>query len=105
MSRTGWIKSTKSNSAMAACNMHPRHTISMTESQLRELMRETVHATLSSLGFTTDAPHQIQADMMYLRKARLGSDEVAKWVRRTTISVGVSGLLFALFEGIKLGIK
>jgi hypothetical protein len=75
------------------------------EAYLKRIVRESVHETLSSLGFTTEQPHQVQADMMYLRKARIGSDEVAKWVKRTTLSVAVSGLLYALFQGIKLGMR
>lgn len=85
--------------------MQPKRFVTMADAQLREIVRDAVQETLVSLGFTTDAPHQLQADMMYLRRARLGSDEVAKWVRRTTISVGVSGLLYALLEGIKMGVK
>jgi len=75
------------------------------EAYLKRIVRESVQETLDSLGFTTDQPYQIQADMMYLRKARIGSDEVAKWVRRTAVTTAVSGVLYALLEGIKLGLK
>lgn len=75
------------------------------EAYLKRIVRESVQETLTSMGFSTHAPHELQADMFYLRKARLGSDEVAKWVRRTTITVGVTGMLYSLWQGVRLAIR
>jgi len=69
--------------------------------QLEIVIQRTVHTTLTSLGFTIDDPNAVQRDMAYLRKARNGSEEVATWVKRSVIGVGVSGVLFALWNGIK----
>lgn len=73
----------------------------MDEKTLHAVVKEAVEETLRHVGFTVDAPHQIQADMIYLRKAREGSEEVQKWVRRTAVGVAVSGALFSLWQGIR----
>ncbi len=80
-------------------------TITIPDSELRRLVRETVHETLTSIGFDVTEPTAIQADAQYLRKARTGSEEVSKWVKRSAISVGVTGALYAFVEGVKLGFK
>jgi len=35
------------------------------------------------------------------RKSRQGSDEVLKWVKRSTITIAISGMLVAIWQGIK----
>jgi hypothetical protein len=73
----------------------------MDEKTLRAIIEETVTQTLEHVGFTIDKPNHIQADMIYLRKAREGSEEVQKWFRRTAISVAVTGTLYSLWKGIR----
>ncbi len=75
------------------------------EKALRAIIEETVTKTLERIGFTIDTPNAIQADMIYIRKAREGSEEITKWVRRTTVGVAMSGVLFSLWQGIKLGLR
>ena len=57
------------------------------------------------MGFTTEEPHELQADMLYLRKSRMGSDEVAKWVRRTVVTTALSGLLYTFYAGLRITLK
>lgn len=68
------------------------------------LVRETVHETLTGLGFDLRDPTGIQADVAYLRKARRGSEQVANIAKRTCIGVVCSGGLWAMWEGIKVGL-
>lgn len=75
------------------------------EAYLKHIVRESVQETLVRMGFTTEEPHELQADMLYLRKSRRGSDEVAKWVRRTVLTTTVSGLLYMLYAGLRITLR
>lgn len=77
----------------------------MDEQALRRIIDETVHQTLEKLGFTIDEPNAIQADMIYVRKARTGSEEVQKWVHRTAVGVAVTGALYTLWQGIRQAVQ
>lgn len=71
------------------------------EGVYRRLVRETVHETLLGVGFNMRDPSQLQADMHYLRKLRSGSEDVARVVQRSVITLGVSTMLFLLWEAVK----
>ncbi len=71
------------------------------EASLKKIVRESVHETLASLGFTPDEPHAMQADMLYVRKAREGSDELMRIIKRSTLMIAFSGMMYGLFEGVK----
>lgn len=77
----------------------------MPEEQLQELIREAVREgiedALTRYGVDTTDPTAMQADMIYLRKSRTGSDEVIKWARRAAITAAVTGALVALWHGIQ----
>lgn len=73
----------------------------MHEPNLHAVIEETVMRTLEHIGFTVDSPNEIQADLIYMRKARQGAEEVHKWVRRTSVSVAISGALYSLWQGIR----
>ena len=77
----------------------------MDEISARVIIKEAVEQTLERLGFTVDEPTRLQADMMYLRKAREGNEEMQKWIRRTAIGVFVTGLLYSLWQGIKQSVN
>lgn len=76
----------------------------MDEATLRKVIEETVTRTLGHIGFTVDMPREIQADLLYVRKARQGAEEVHKLVRRTAIGVAVSGALYSLWQGIRASV-
>lgn len=75
------------------------------EPALKKVVRDSVHETLASLGFTPDEPQAMQADMLYIRKAREGSDEIVRILRRSAATIAVSGLIYALIEGIKHSLR
>jgi hypothetical protein len=76
----------------------------MTEDEVRKIVQQSVHETLTTLGMDVSDPEAVlalQADHAYLRRSRLGADEVAKWVKRGVITAGTSGLLYTAWEGFK----
>ena len=68
---------------------------------IRCAVREGIDDALTKYGIDIEDPTAMQADMIYLRKSRTGSDEVIKWVKRSTITVAISGMLVAIWQGIK----
>ena len=73
----------------------------MGDEDIQRIVEQTVEQTLANLGFTTHNPHEIQADQIYLRKARQGNDEIAKWAKRSVLGIVISALCFAAWEGIR----
>lgn len=73
----------------------------MGDNDIQRIVEQTVQETLRNLGFTTDDPHEIQADQIYLRKARIGSDEVSKWAKRSALGIVLSAVALAMWEGVK----
>lgn len=68
---------------------------------IRCAVREGIEDALTKYGVDTTDPNAMQADMLYLRKSRTGSDEIIKWTKRSCVAAAVSGLLVALWQGIK----
>lgn len=80
----------------------------LTTEEVKEIVRQTVHETLTSMGINVTDPEQLieaQSDFAYVRKARLGSEEVAKWVKRGLVGAGVSAFLYMLTHGFADGVK
>ena len=77
----------------------------MTDDELKKTVRcavrEGIDDALTKYGIETSDPTAMQTDFVYLRKSRQGSDEVLKWVKRSTITVAISGMLVAIWQGIK----
>jgi hypothetical protein len=68
---------------------------------IREAVREGIEEALTKYGIDTSDPTSTQADMLYVRKSRVGSDEVTKWIKRSVITVVISGMIATLINGIK----
>lgn len=68
---------------------------------IRCAVREGIEDALTKYGIDTHDPNAMQADMVYLRKSRTGSDELLKWIKRSAITAAVTGALVALWQGIK----
>jgi len=77
----------------------------MNDNDLKDIIREAVSEgiddALTKHGLDTTDPTGMQADMVYLRKSRTGSDEVLKWGKRSAITAVITGILVALWQGIK----
>ena len=72
---------------------------------IREAVRDGIEEALTKYGVDTSDPNSMQADLIHLRKSRLGSDEVAKWIKRSVITVVISGMIATLINGIKQAIN
>lgn len=68
---------------------------------IRAAVREGIEDALTKYGVDTNDPNGMQADMIYLRKSRTGSDEVIKWIKRSAITAALTGALVALWQGFK----
>ena len=73
----------------------------MTPEIFSQLIRQTVLETLSGLGFQSEAPAELQADMYYLRRVRRGSEDMARRVRSVVLTTLASTGLYLLWEAIR----
>ncbi len=67
----------------------------------REAARAAVEEMLLALGLDADEPKETQADMLWLRRARKGSDDMGRYARRSALGIVVPLLLWLLYEGVK----
>lgn len=72
---------------------------------IREAVREGIEEALTKYGVETANPNSMQADLIHLRKSRIGSEELAKWAKRSAITVAISSLLATLWNAIKHAIN
>lgn len=71
----------------------------------RQEIKAIVHETLLELGIASDEGKDIiefQKDVGWLRKQRLATEQISEWVKTTAVISVVSGILYLLWEGIKL---
>jgi hypothetical protein len=68
---------------------------------IREAVRDGIDDALTKYGIDISNPNLMQADMLYLRKSRQGSEEIIKWAKRSCVAATASGFLLALWHGIK----
>ncbi len=77
----------------------------MNEENIRKLVkqasREATRETLKGLGFAADAPQDMQADLLYLRKIRTGSEFVNLRLKAALIAFLVPTVLYLLWEAFK----
>ncbi len=57
--------------------------------------------TLELLGVDVEQPREMQADLLWLRQARVGSDALNRLAKRTAIGIAVSAIAWMLWAGIK----
>ena len=73
----------------------------MTEREVRQVVKDTVRETLIEMGIAHDDPIQMQKDFQHLRDWRTGTDAVKKRGMLTIVGVLVTGLMAAIFMGIR----
>lgn len=73
----------------------------LTLDSLRPLIQETVRETLTGLGFDTARPTETQADILYLRRWRRGSEEARRIIVKSVLTVAASSLLYVLWETLR----
>lgn len=75
--------------------------ISMTEAEMRLLIRQTVSDTLTSLGIDHGEPHEMQKDFLHLREQRISSDAVKKKFQLTLVVTFLTGIIALIIMGVK----
>ncbi len=77
----------------------------MEQKDIRKVVKEAVHETLSGLGIGAHEPQEMQADFIYMRKMRKGAEFMSKKVRASFITVTIPTLLYLFWETIKESIN
>lgn len=57
-------------------------------------IRTIVRATLTEIGVDHTDPLETQADFAWLRKSRRGSEEAARWIRRTAVVAFAGAVIY-----------
>ena len=73
----------------------------LTETQIRELIAETVKATLTSIGVDVEDPIIMQKDFAHLRSWRVSTEEVKRKSFAALITIIITGVVGALWLAIK----
>jgi hypothetical protein len=73
----------------------------MTETQLREVIRETVKETLVQYGMETSDPTDVQKDLAFVRRCRTYSEQIGSKI----VCVAVGAIVLFVGGGIWLAIK
>lgn len=69
------------------------------------IVDKSVRTTLTTLGIdlsSTEELRQVQADFSYMRRQRLGADEIGKWARKSILTAAIGGVMYALWAGLML---
>lgn len=76
-------------------------TITLTESQIRRIIKDSVHETLVSFGINPKDPVELQKDFSFLREWRVTTDTAKKRGLLTVVGIVVAGGLSLVWLGIK----
>ena len=76
-------------------------TVTLTESQLRDLIQQTIVQTLTSVGVDSSNPHKMQADFIHLREMREASEAMKKKTQLTLLGLFIAGVVSAAVVGFK----
>ena len=79
--------------------------ITLTESEIKDLMKAAVEETLTGLGFDTEHPLAVQRDLSYLRDWRNTTESIRGKAVLVAVGVSVVGLAGVLWLGFKAAIK
>ena len=71
------------------------------ETEIKQIVREAVHETLNGLGVNMSNPQEMQADFMYIRKMRKGSEMISRNIITSVVTVTIPPFLYLMWEAIK----
>lgn len=77
----------------------------MQDEEIHKIVKEAVRETLAGLGFDMGDIHKAQADLVFLRELRTGSEDLKKRVKNTIITVCIPAILYLIWESIKNNIN
>ena len=75
--------------------------VTMTESEVRQLITTTVHDTLTILGIEHKEPLEMQKDFQHLREWRQSSDAIKRKGVMTLVGIAVAAICGAIMVGVK----
>lgn len=73
----------------------------LTTEELREIVRESVKETLTSLGIQTADPIEMQRDFQFVRDMRTSTRSARAKVYLTLMGAALSGIGFVVWEGVR----
>ncbi len=73
----------------------------LTPDHLKRIVRQTVLETLEGLGFDAETPTGLQADMHYLRRLRLGAEDMSRRAKGAVLTILISTSLWLLWEAVR----
>lgn len=76
----------------------------LTPDEVNVLVDKAVRRTLTTLGVdisSTEKMLHVQADFAYMRKQRIGSEEVTRWVKRGVVGAFLSGVIYTVLVGMR----
>ncbi len=83
----------------------------MQEEEARQIAREAaglaVQEVFYRLGLFVDEPDELREyrrDFAFIRAQRRSSEAIAQHVRRVAIGIGVTGLIYVIWQGVMLAI-
>lgn len=68
--------------------------------QIAELVVKKIFFVFAIDPSDSQEVRELQADLIFLRKDRVGQEEVRKWIKRSAIGVAVTSIMYALYLGI-----
>lgn len=75
--------------------------VSMTPEEVREMIRQTVRETFTTLGVQVNDPIEVQKDFQHLREWRTTTDSIKKKGIMTMVGILITGAVAAAWLGIK----
>jgi len=75
--------------------------IVLTESQLRLIIKETVHDTFTSLGIQDAEPIEMQKDFQLLRELRISTQAAKRKGLLTLVGAVITGMFVLVVIGVK----
>lgn len=78
-----------------------KRAIRLTDGQLRKIVKDTVHETLTTMGVDVEEPLEMQKDFQHLREWRGTTTVAKKYALKTVVGVVVAGAVAAFWLGFK----
>ncbi len=78
-------------------------TVTLTESQIEDLVTKAVRKTLTEIGVDVEKPLEMQGDFQFLRGWRTATEEVKRHGLKAAVTVFVTGALGLVWTAFHLG--
>ena len=78
--------------------------VQLTKDELKEVVKDTVHETLTSVGIESSDPIEMQKDFNHLREWRITVQDVRKKSILTVCGLLVAGVLAFIWIGFKISV-